>query len=116
LSWKKKRTPGYILGSMIDPSKDIEEKYALRTYLTKDGEVISGFVVRETDSEVHVNSDPLKQDKPTIVLKEDIEVQKKNEQSAMPNGLLNYFSKDEVLDLIAYVLTAADKNSELFKP
>lgn len=113
---KKKRTPGYVLGSMIDPSKDIEEKYSLRTYLTKDGEVISGFVVRETDSEVHIKSDPLKQDKPSVVLKEDIEVQKKNDQSAMPNGLLNYFSKDEVLDLVAYVLAAGDKNCNLFKP
>lgn len=112
---KKKQTPAYIVGSLIDPSKDIDEKYALRTYLTAQGEVISGFVVSETDSEVHVKSDPLKQDKPTIVRKDEIEEEKKNEKSAMPNGLLNYFSKDEVLDLVAYVLAAGDKNSELFK-
>ncbi len=112
---KKKQTAAYVLGSLIDPSKDIEAKYALRTYLTGDGEVISGFVVRETDTEVYVKSDPRKPDKPTVIRKADIEQEKKNDKSAMPNGLLNYFSKDEVLDLIAYVLAAGDPNHELFK-
>jgi putative heme-binding domain-containing protein len=112
---KKKRVAEYILGSMIDPSKDIEEKYAMRTYLTVDGDVIAGFVVGETDTEVQIKSDPLKQDKPTVVLKDEIDEEKKNEKSAMPNGLLNYFTKDEVLDLVAYVLAAGDKTHEVFK-
>jgi putative heme-binding domain-containing protein len=112
---KKKQVAAHVLLSTIDPSKDIEEKYSMRTFLTVDGHTISGFVVSETDTEVHIKSDPLKQDKPTIVIKEDIEEEKKNEKSAMPNGLLNYFTKEEVLDLLAYVLAAGDKNSELFK-
>jgi len=103
---KTKRTAAYVLGSMLDPSKDIEDKYATRSYLTTDGDVISGFVVKETDTEIHVKSDPLNQDKPTIVIKEEIDVEKKNEKSVMPNGLLNYFTKDEILDLIAYVLSS----------
>ncbi|QDS87952.1 Cytochrome c-552 precursor [Rosistilla ulvae] len=112
---KKKRTPAYLLESMLDPSKDIEEKYAMRTYLMISGEVISGFVVAETATEVHVKSDPLNQDKPTVVIKEDIEHEKKNEKSAMPTGLLNYFTKEQVLDLIAYVMAAGDPTSEVFK-
>ncbi len=112
---KKKQTAAYVVGSLIDPSKDIEAKYALRTYLTGDGEVISGFVVSETDTEVHVKSDPRRPDKPTIIRKDNIEDEKKNDKSAMPNGLLNYFTKEEVLDLVAYVLAAGDKDSELFK-
>lgn len=112
---KKKQTAAFIMGSLIDPSKDIDLKYALRTYLTTEGEVISGFVVSETATEVHVKSDPRNPDKPTILRKDDIEQEKKNEKSAMPNGLLNYFSKDEVLDLVAYVLSAGNKNSELFR-
>ncbi len=112
---KKKQTASYVLGSLLDPSKDIDPKYALKTYLTTDGEVISGFVVSETDKEVHVKSDPRNPDKPTILLKEDIEQEKKSDKSAMPNGLLNYFTKEEVLDLVAYVLAAGDKNSDLFK-
>ncbi len=100
---------------MLDPSKDIDAKYALRTYLTSEGEVVSGFIVKETDTEVYIKSDPRNPDKPTIVRKEDIEQEKKSEQSAMPNGLLNYFTKEEVLDLVAYVLAAGDEKSELFK-
>lgn len=105
----KKRSPAYVLGSLLDPSKEIEDKYAMRTYLTDSGQVISGFVVKETETEIHVKSDPLSVDRPTIVVKDEIEDEKKNETSAMPSGLLNYFTKQEILDLIAYVLAAGDK-------
>lgn len=111
----KKRTAAYVLGSMLDPSKDIEEKYAMRTYLTDSGDVVAGFVVSETATEVHIKSDPLNQDKPTVIKKDEIEQEKKNEKSAMPNGLLNYFTKEEVLDLVAYVLAGGDKTSNVYK-
>lgn len=112
---KKKRNPQYVLGSMLDPSKDIEDKYALRTYLTVDGDVISGFVVGETETEILVKSDPLANDKPTAVIKDEIEMAKKNDQSAMPNGMLNYLTKEEILDLVAYVLAGGNKNSDAYQ-
>ncbi|QDV68913.1 Cytochrome c-552 precursor [Rosistilla carotiformis] len=111
----KKRTAAYLLESMLDPSKDIDEKYAMRTYLLDTGDVVSGFVVAETATEVHIKADPLNQDKPTVVIKDEIEHENKNEKSAMPNGLLNYFTKEQVLDLVAYVLSGADKSSPLFQ-
>ncbi|MEZ6087521.1 MAG: c-type cytochrome [Pirellulaceae bacterium] len=111
----KKRNAAYILGSMLDPSKDIDDKYAMRSYLTTSGELIAGFVVSQTDDEIHVKSDPLNQDKPTVVLKDDIEFEKKNEKSAMPTGLLNYFTKEEILDLVAYVLAGGNRSSDVYK-
>ncbi|TWT81037.1 Cytochrome c-552 precursor [Planctomycetes bacterium CA13] len=109
---KKNRNAAYILEAMLDPSKTIEDEYAMRTYLTDSGEVVSGFVVEETATEVHIKSDPLDQDAPTVVMKDEIEFEKKNEKSAMPNGLLNYFTKEEILDLVAYVIAVGDKTSE----
>jgi len=111
----KKRNAAYVLGSMLDPSKDIEEKYVMRIYLMDTGEVISGFVVSETATEVLIKSDPLNQDKPSVVKKDEIEQEKTNETSAMPNGLLNYFTKQEVLDLIAYVLSGGDKADGIYE-
>lgn len=105
---KKKRNAAYVLGSILEPSKDIEEKYALRTILTDSGSVVSGFVVHESETEIHLKSDPLNPDQPAVVRKDEIEEDRKNEKSAMPNGLLNYFQKEEILDLIAYVLAAGE--------
>jgi hypothetical protein len=35
--------------------------------------------------------------------------------SPMPTGLLNLLTKDEILDLVAYVLSGGDPRHELFK-
>ena len=105
---RKKRTAEYVLGSLLNPSKDIEEAYTMRTYLTESGAVISGFVVEETDEEVRVTADPLNQAEPTVIPRDAIMDEMKSERSAMPDGLMNYFSKEEILDLVAYVLAAGE--------
>ncbi|NNJ24386.1 PVC-type heme-binding CxxCH protein [Alienimonas chondri] len=111
----KKRTPEHVLESMLNPSKEIAEEYAMRSYLTASGEVVAGFVIDENETRVRVKADPLNQDEPTIVLKDEILEEMKNDQSAMPTGLLNYFTKEEALDLIAYVIAGGDPQSDLFK-
>ncbi|MFH5803513.1 PVC-type heme-binding CxxCH protein [Alienimonas sp. DA493] len=110
----KKRTAAFVLESLLNPSKEIEPKYAMRTYLTASGEVASGFVIAETDDEVRLKSDPLARDEPTVVLKSEIVDEMTSDQSAMPNGLLNYFTKEEVLDLVAYVRAGGEKDSEVY--
>lgn len=112
----KKMTPTYIYQSMVNPSKDIEDQYAMHTYLLATGKVVSGFIVKETEDEIQLKSDPLNQDKPTVVLKDDIEAEKKNEQSVMPQGLLNWLTEDEIKDLVAFVLSGADENHKVYQP
>ena len=34
----------------------------------------------------------------------------------MPEGLLAMMKKEEILDLVAYVLSAGNKNNAVFKP
>ena len=53
-------------------------------------------------------------DKPTVIRKADIEEQKKSDISLMPMGLLNKLSREEILDLIAFVYARGDKKDKLF--
>jgi putative heme-binding domain-containing protein len=110
----KKRNPEYVLRSIVHPSEDIEKKYAVKTYYLETGQVVSGFVAQETDSEIHVISDPLNQGKPTVVKKKEIEEQTKTATSIMPQGLLNWLQQDEVLDLVSYVLAGGDEDHEVY--
>jgi hypothetical protein len=32
----------------------------------------------------------------------------------MPEGLLNYFKEDEILDMMAYLLSRGDRNAKMF--
>ena len=44
-----------------------------------------------------------------------IESMKPSKVSMMPTGLLDTFKEDEVLDLMAYMLSRGDRNNAMFK-
>ncbi len=110
----KKQTTDFILRSILEPSKEIEPKYQSHTFLLDSGKIVTGMVMKETDDEIHVVIDPLAKDKPTILKKDSIEGRKQAELSLMPQGLVNKLSPEEILDLIAFVVSKGDKNHKLF--
>ena len=111
----KKRNPAYLLEAMIDPSKDVEEKYAVKTFLLDSGTIVSGFVVKETEEQYELKADPLSPDKSEVVLKDEIEGESSNNKSVMPQGMLNWLTEEQVKDLVAYVLSAGDENHEVYQ-
>ena len=44
---EKKRTTAYILQAILEPSKEIEEKYQSNTFVLNSGKIITGMVVEE---------------------------------------------------------------------
>ena len=58
--------------------------------------------------------DPLAKVKPTVIKNEEIEERQKSPVSLMPQGLLNKLSREEILDLIAYVYAGGDKENKMF--
>ena len=71
--------------------------------------------VEENDDEYKIVIDPLAKDKATVILKDEVEASKKSKLSLMPSGLLNKLTKEEILDLVAYVFAKGDKKHMLFK-
>lgn len=111
----KKKTAEYLLHSILDPSKDIDEKYASTTFLLADGKTITGMVTSENDQVVKLIVDPLAKDKETILPVEDIDDSVISEQSPMPAGMVDKLSREEILDLIAYILSGADEKNKIFE-
>jgi hypothetical protein len=72
-------------------------------------------IVEETADQLKVVVDPLAKDKPTILQKNEIEARTKSELSLMPQGLLNRLSREEILDLVAFVLAGGDKKNKMFE-
>ncbi|MBI1246628.1 c-type cytochrome [bacterium] len=112
---KEKKTAKYILESIADPAKVIDQKYRMQTILTVDGKVLSGLVVKDLPNELHLITDPQKASMPTIIKKDDIEEQSATATTIMPGGMLNWLTEDEIYDLAAYVLAAGDENNKLFQ-
>ena len=77
--------------------------------------IITGMLIEETDDVVKVMVDPLAKGEPTILEKDEIVGQKVSAVSTMPQGLLNKLTKEEILDLLAYVMAKGDKNHPAFQ-
>jgi putative heme-binding domain-containing protein len=104
-----------VLRHMLDPSLRIEDKYATYRLVKADDTVVTGMILSEKDGVVKVIENPLAAATPKELKAADITTRTKATTSIMPRGLLDRLSRDEVLDLIAYVRSGADARHRLFQ-
>src|SRR5690606_21493577 len=98
-----------------EPSEKIDEKYQTYNFVLDSGKVLTGMILEETDDAVKVIENPLAQAEPVVIKKSEIDEQLKSPVSIMPRGLLDTLSRDEILDLVAYVMARGDQKSKLIK-
>ena len=106
--------PVDVLQHMLEPSKKIDKKYETSLFLLTSGKVVTGLIVKEDDESVDVVDNPTAPDKVRSIKKADIDDREVGKVSIMPQGVLNKLTKEEILDLLAYVISKGDKKSELF--
>jgi putative heme-binding domain-containing protein len=105
-----------ITRHILEPSLRIEEKYRSTTIVTDDGRSITGLVVSETPSEIALVENPVAKADPVRIPKNTIDERTTSPVSIMPKGLLDKLSRDEVLDLVAYVAARGQESNCLFNP
>ena len=104
-----------LLSSMIEPSKVVSEQYQNITVVKKDGDDVTGRLVEETDAKLVLVPNQLTGDK-VEVKKSDVQSRGASKLSPMPEGLVNILTKDDILDLLAYIESAGKKDHPAFKP
>ena len=92
-----------LLQQILEPSAVVEEKYRINLFTLADGRTVIGQVASEDETKVQVIANPLTPEVFTSVLKKDITKRKATPNSPMPMGLLDVLTKDEILDLLAYL-------------
>lgn len=102
-----------LLESIIEPSKVISEQYASYLIKTKKGETFAGQIVDENNDHLILVTDPLN-DKREKIGAHRITLRKMSPVSSMPANLLDVLTKDEVLDLLAYIESAGNPNAAVF--
>ena len=111
-----KMTPLEVTRHILEPSLRIDEKYRSTTIVTADGRSITGLVFEESPTEVAIVENPVAKAEPLRIKKSDIDERTTSPVSIMPKGLLDKLTRDEVLDLIAYVAAHGQESSCLFSP
>jgi putative heme-binding domain-containing protein len=91
-----------VLREIIDPSHKIDPKYASHSVLTLDGQVYSGVIVAEDEQTISLLSNP-DQPKPTVLQRKEIDEMVQSSKSIMPAALMDQFTLDEILELVAFI-------------
>lgn len=110
----KKYSPREILESILEPSKVVSEQFQNFTIVKKGNEAEVGRIVDETDAKVVLQPNPLTPDRIEIA-KSDILERRPSAVSPMPEGLLNSFTQDEILDLLAYLVSSGTQSAPNFQ-
>lgn len=101
--------------AIMDPSKVISDQYKASTVITDSGKTYTGRIVSENDDQLSVLTDPEDSTKIVDIAKSEIEEMVPSKVSIMPAGLLNSLNQDEILDLLAYMLSRGDEKNSMFK-
>jgi len=105
-----------ILESIVEPSRVVSETYRSVVITTKQGATLSG-AVAPADFRLPVlrlASDPLAPERLVDIRKDDIVSYVESEISPMPPGLLDRLTREEILDLLAYIEAGANPGHSNF--
>ncbi|WP_373651018.1 PVC-type heme-binding CxxCH protein [Schlesneria sp. DSM 10557] len=104
-----------ILKEILDPSAKINDKYQTNVIELGNGKVVTGLVVEETPDVIKIVENPLIKAEPIEVKRSEIVEREKSKVSIMPKGLLDKLTRDEILDLVAYVNSRGNRNHPVYK-
>lgn len=107
--------PRDLLEAIIDPNKVISDQYAAIDVITTDGRRLSGRIVNLFGDTISINTDMLDPNKNVGVNRNLIDTIGPSKISMMPTGLIDTLTRDEILDLVAYLYSRGDRNAKVFR-
>ncbi len=97
-----RRSPEFIMESILEPSKDIAPEYETVAVATKDGRVITGLRINETNFNVQLREE---NGRFHSLMKRDLDEFKVLKTSMMPGNFGELLTVKELHDLFAYLMS-----------
>jgi putative heme-binding domain-containing protein len=106
-----------LLESVVDPSKVISDQYQAVVIRKTDGTVVTGRIINLSGDGMTVNTDMLNPGRggSASVRRSEIEDMQPSATSMMPAGLLDTMNENEVLDLLAFLLSRGERENPMFQ-
>lgn len=102
-----------VLQEILEPARNIDDKYRQTILALENGTTIIG-IIRTEDSgtlKIVAGTPPKEHEIPT----KNVDSRRASPFSIMPNGLLNTLDKEQILDLLAYLLAGGNAEDAAFK-
>ncbi|HKQ36981.1 MAG TPA: heme-binding protein [Verrucomicrobiae bacterium] len=103
-----------LIESIIDPSKEVSDQYAAIVIEKNDGTDVTGRIANLSDNNIMVNANMYDPNDMVRVNRKDIKSIHPAKVSMMPTGLLNVLKEDEILDLMAFLLSRGERDNKMF--
>jgi putative membrane-bound dehydrogenase-like protein len=104
LSALRNKTPETLLIDILDPSREVDPRYLNYQIITNSGRVFTGLIASETASSLTLRRAEKAED---TILRQQIDEIQATGKSLMPEGLEMQLSKQDLADLISYLLSMA---------
>ena len=77
--------------------------------------MVTGMILEESPARIKVIENPLAKIEPVLLDRADIDERSNSPTSIMPKGLLDKLTREEILDLIAYIAAKGDAKAPIFQ-
>lgn len=104
-----------LVEAIVNPSKVISDQYRTTIVQTVQGRSYTGRVIAVGADSITLLVDPEDATKTVEIKKADIEAQEPSPISLMPKDLLKPLNENEVLDLLAYLLSRGNPQDSMFR-
>ncbi len=105
-----------ILESILEPNKVISDQYAYTAFYLKDGGSVIGRLKNEDDEKYYISQNPFAPQTLREVIKKDVVRTRISDVSSMYPGMVNGLNKEELKDLMAYLISGSNKDHQIYKP
>jgi len=104
-----------MLEAIVEPNKVISDQYESKVFNMKDGTTAVGRLMSEDENNYVISQNPYAPTKTKNILKKDVKSMNRSEISIMPPGTLNVMSEEELRDIMAFLMSGGNENSEVYK-
>lgn len=105
----------FILQSILEPSATINGRFFQTKLTLKNGTVVTGSIVDTMEKKLLVAPVMMNPQATVEVAQADIKSEEPSPVSAMPQGLLNEFTKEEIVELMAFLDAGGDPSAAVYR-
>jgi putative heme-binding domain-containing protein len=110
-----KFTRDIILQSILEPSATLNGQYFHTTFTLKNGDVVTGSVVDTANGKIVVAPVMLNPQVTVEIAAGDVKSEAPSPVSPMPAGLIDDFSREQVVALLAFLDAGGDRNAPVYR-
>lgn len=110
-----KYSPRDLLEHILEPSKEISDQYGSTVFTLNDGSTVVGRIANMKEDNMMVCTNMMDPNNFTDVDVKKVVKTEESKVSMMPPGLLYMLTEDDILDLMAYLLSKGNPEDPMFQ-